>query len=158
MQLNESKLEDIKSIFYNKHNKSLVIVRVFYNENNENSNNNNNNNNYTNIENGRAIGFLKVRTIEMLHIEQKRSDLNKLSKKILENEEIKSPGFIEFDEINACILAYNYFDPELPQNYNKSKYVFFLIIFYCFYCVFISEFFGIYLQFSDFFFSIFSKF
>ena len=79
--LNQRHLEKIKSIFYNKYNDSLIVVRD---------------------------ATLNIRSIPIKYIETKQPHLGQ---SILNSERMKDPGFFEFDSPNKCILTYNYYDP-----------------------------------------------
>ena len=129
--INETHLEDIKSIFYNQYNDSLIVVRIFWNEDDIN-------NNPQNYRYNRALGSLNIRSIPINYIETKQPHLGQ---SILNSERIKNPGFLEFDSANGCILTYNYYDPNDDSSSNNANHqlsqiicivvCFFIFIFQC---------------------------
>ena len=81
--LNISVDQVIRSLFYNKTNDSIITVSVFRTD---------------------SYSSLKCRSIPLVYVKQKEP---KKGFELFENEPLKWPGFVEFDDVNGKVLTYS---------------------------------------------------
>ena len=81
--LNISVDQVIRSLFYNKTNDSIITVSVFRTD---------------------SYSSLKCRSIPLVYVKQKQPEKGF---ELFENEPLKWPGFVEFDDVNGKVLTYS---------------------------------------------------
>ncbi|KNC55503.1 uncharacterized protein AMSG_01768 [Thecamonas trahens ATCC 50062] len=81
--LNITPAEVVRSLFYNKVNKSIITVSVYRTDN---------------------FSSLRCRTTPLEHIARGQPDAGFA---LFESESLRWPGFVEFDDVNAKVLTYS---------------------------------------------------